>query len=334
MSHRADRHSPCSILGATVVAALLWPSTSRAQDAAPAAPNGNGGPNGTAHTPEEKRPIVVRIALSKTAAEKLSEQRVRRLVELQVGAGASVPSEATGPLDENAVRVYIDLPEPTVVVVQVQAPDRRLETRNVDVAGLPWEVATRFVATAASQSISALTAPRRKPRPRPPSPEEVARELAKRPWLEVSAGLEAVYSSDLETALFGSRVRLGYHGPILSEAISLAALGSIDAGLWTEVDVSAFHRIWIGPDVRVGLGFGFALAFTKDLRREEELAAPASDNDVELWVRPHALASIDFRLAPEAWLRAGVDPGATIDPNRDQVGLWLGGTVALGYEGW
>lgn len=272
-------------------------------------------------------PKLVRLALSKKAAEKLSEPRVRLLVALQVGDGVTVPAEATGPLDEEAVRIFIDLPEPTIAVVQVQAPDGRLETRNVDVAGLPWEVATRFVAAAAAQSVRAQLSPPRKPRPRPLTPEEVASKLAAKPWLEVSAGLEAVYSSDLGTALFGSRLRFAYHESVLSQAISLAALGSLDGGLWTEVDIAASHRFWIRPDLRIALGLGFALALTSGLRDE------AAD-DLDLWIRPHALGALDLRMTEDAWLSLAVDPGVTVDPHTEEVGLWVGGMVRLGYEGW
>ena len=318
MSERAAR-PPWGLVAGIALAALV-PVTEAAAEAPAAAPAAvaSGG---------EASPSVVRVALTKAASEKLSEQRVRRLVELQVGGGAVVPAEAIGPLDENAVRVFIDLPEPTVVTVQVQAPDRRLETRNVDVAGLPWEVATRFVATAASQSVSALLAPKRKPRPRPPTPEEIARELAKQPALEVSGGLEAVYSSDLETALFGSRLRVAFHERVLSESVSLAALGSLDGGLWAEIDVAAWHRLWLNPDLRLGLGAGFALGLTRGLRAE-------ADPDLELWVRPHGLVALDVRLQPNAWLRIGLDPGASVDASRDAVGLWMGGSAALAYEGW
>lgn len=316
----STRRARWGSVGALALSAA-WPSVAGAEEAPAPSPAPAPATNG------EAAASIVRVGLSKAASEKLSEQRVRRLVELQVGGGAVVPAEAIGPLDENAVRVFIDLPEPTVVSVQVQAPDRRLETRNVDVAGLPWEVATRFVATAASQSVSALLAPKRKPRPRPPSPEEIARELAKQPAVEVSAGLEAVYSSDLETALLGSRLRVAFHQRFLSEGLSLAALGSLDGGLWAEVDVAAWHRLWITPDARLGLGAGFALGVTRGLRE-------ATDGDVELWVRPHALVAFDVRVQPNAWLRFGADPGASLDASRDAVGLWLGGNVSLAYEGW
>jgi len=306
-------------------ALVVVPGVALAEEPPPSAPS----ESSTASTAAEVvvQPKVVRIALSKKAADKLSEQRVRRLVELQVGEGVSVPAEGAGPLDETAVRVFIDMPEPALVVVQVQAPDGRLESRSVDVGGLPWEVATRFVSIAASQSVRALLAPRRKPRLPVETPADRARALAARPSVDVGGSLELAYASALATGLFGSRLELSFHQAPLSEHLSVAALGTFGAGGWFETGVLADHRFWVGPDLRLDAGLGFALAITKDVRDEDDA------EDVEVWVRPHARFQLDVRALPHAWLGLRFEPGITVDPKLNEAGLWLGGGLRLSYEG-
>lgn len=271
---------------------------------------------------------LVRIVVAKTAAEKLSELRVRRLVELQLGGDIRVPEEPAGPLNENAVRVYVDLPEPAIVEVQVQAPGRKLETRRVDVSGLPWEVASRFVSIATSELVRGQLTPRRKPRPRPPTPEEIADKLAGEPSFELSAALEGAWLGELDEALLGSRLAATFHQRALSERVSLGWLGGTGGGSWLDVDVAATHRFWFGPDFRLALGGGFALAVLDDA----PLPGPARDAPA-LWVRAHARATIDVRLDDHAFIGFDLDPGLTVDPATSSVGPWLSGGIHLAFEG-
>ena len=278
----------------------------------------------------ETVPKLVRLGLSKRASEKLSELRVARLVELQLGGDVSVASEALGPLDEQAFRVFIDMSEPTRVDVQLQIVGKRVETRSVDVSGLPWEVATRFVAIATSEALRSLMAPPRKPRLRPPSPDEIADKLAAEPSYEIGGAVEAAYVGDASTAVLGSRLALAFHQRPLSERISIAFLGSLDGSLWIEGDFAAAHRFWFGPDLRLKVGGGFALAGT---------GTPSDDLDV--WLRAHALLELDVRVTPSSFFVIGLDPGITIDPvamrasgaTDESVGPWIGGSVAFTFEG-
>jgi len=270
----------------------------------------------------EAPPKLVRVGLSKRAAEKLSELRVARLVELQLGGDVQVAAEPVGPLDEFALRVFIDMKEATLVEVQVQVIGKRVETRTVDVSGLPWEVATRFVAIATSESLRSLMVPRRKPRPRSPTPDEIAAKLASEPSYEINGALEAAYVGDASTAVFGSRLGITFHQRPLSERLSLAWLGSLDGSLWFEGDVAALHRFWFGPDLRLKVGAGFALA---------GVGSPGVD--VDPWLRAHAIAELDVRMTPSSFFVIGLDPGITVDPARETVGPWLGGSLAFTFEG-
>lgn len=301
-------------MAAALAVALACPPA-RAEGPAPAAP-----------AAEEVAPKVVRIVVAKLAAEKLSALRVRRLVELQLGGDITVPEEPAGPLDENAVRVYVDLPEPATVEVQVQAPGRRLEARRVDVSGLPWEVASRFVSIATSELVRGQLAPRRKAKPRPPTPDEIAAKMAAEPSFELSALIEGAYVGDLEEGVFGSRLAASFHQAALSERVSIGLLGGSSGGSWIDLDVAALHRFWFGPDFRLGLGAGFALALL------DGGPSPRADA-LALWVRPHALAYLDVRVGEHAMLGLDLDPGLSVDPASRTIGPWLGGGLHVAFDG-
>jgi hypothetical protein len=88
--------------------------------------------------------------------------------------------------------------------------------------------------------------------------------------------------------------------------------------------VAAAHRFWFGPDLRLNVGAGFALAGTGE-----------PSEDLDLWLRAHAVLELDVRATPHSFFVIGLDPGITIDPGaaRESVGPWIGGSVAFTFEG-
>jgi hypothetical protein len=275
--------------------------------------------------PSEETPKIVRIALSTAASRSLGEGRLRRLVEIQLGGAVTVPAEPAGALDENAVRVFVDLPQPTVVSVQVQGPGRRIDARRVDVAGLPWDVATRYVAIAASESVRAQLASPIRRKPRAPTDDEIRDALASKPSFELSGGLVGAFATDADVGLFGSRVRATFHQPVLSETFTLSALGGTTRGSYFELGVGAAHRVWITSDVRARFGLGLGIASGSHLRRE--------DDDTHVWVRGHAITALDLRFASDvSWLSIGLEPGVLFDAHTERAGFMLGGTLEIGYD--
>ncbi len=278
---------------------------------------------------EDPAPAVVRIALSKRASGAMSEVRVRRLVELQLGPEVTVAPEPLGPLDENAVRVFIDLPEPSVALIQTVAPKRRLASRRVDVAGLPWDAATRFVAIAASQTISLQLRPVPKKKPRAPTPEEIAARLQGTPSFELGGALAAAWLPGDAASLFGSRLRASFHDRYVSESLSVSGLGATHGDAWLDVSLGIAHRTFWLPSVRthVGAGLGVAAVF----------AAPpgpgGGPKDADPWLRAHASLGTGLRLVDAAWLSVDVEPGIAVDARRDRVLPWIGAAVAIGYDG-
>lgn len=268
-------------------------------------------------------PRVIRVALSKRASETLSEVRVRRLVELQLGGDVSVAPEPYGPLDEVSVRVFIDLPSPSVAEIQAQAPKRRLAIRRVDVAGLPWDAATRFVAIAASESIRLQLRPLPKRKPRPPTEAEIAERLEKTPSLELGGALVGAWLSSENEGFFGSRLRFSFHQRVLSEHLSIQALGSTSSTAWFEGSLGASHRTFWLPDVRTYVGAGFGVAAVFDGRTGE----------ADPWIRGYADLGVALRLADDAWLAVEVQPGAALDAPSERVGAFIGAAMSIGYDG-
>lgn len=266
----------------------------------------------------------MRIVLSERAAETLSEVRVRRLVELQLGGELDVAPEPCGPLDENAVRLFIDLPSPATAEIQAQAPNRRLAVRRVDVAGLPWDAATRFVAIAASESIRLQVRPQPKRRPRPPTPAEVAAEQAKSPSIELGGALTGAWLSEGTSGLFGSRLRLTLHQRILSEWLAVSALGATSGTGWIEGSVGAGHRTFWLPNVRTQIGAGVAVAGVFEAQ---------DGGNATPWVRPHASLGVGIRAAPRAWLSVDLEPGVAIDVKREAPAAWIGASMSVSYDG-
>jgi hypothetical protein len=262
--------------------------------------------------------------LSKRAAETISEVRVRRLVGLSLGGVLEVAPEPYGPLDQNAVRVCIDLPSPAIAAIQAVAPKRRITIRRVDVAGLPWDAATRFVAIAASEAILLQVRPQPRRKPRPPTPAEIADRQEKTPSLEMGGALTGAWLSDGSTGVFGSRLRFTFHQRVLSEHLGFAAMGSTSGAEWLEGSLGLGHRTFWLPDVRTIIGIGAAAAGV--------FAADAT-GDADPWIRAYASLGVGIRLVDDAWLSVDIEPGLALDARREQPSAWIGAAMSISYDG-
>lgn len=268
-------------------------------------------------------PSVVRVGLSEAAAEKMLETRLRRLLELELPRSVTLAASSIGPLDENALRVWVDLAGPTLVLVQVQAPGKRVELRRVDVAGLSWDVAARFVALAASESVRSQLAPVVRKRPRPPSAAEILAAEASRSTVQTSAAFVGGWLEPASAALFGSRLELAFHGAPLGQQLSLSALGGTSGGHWLELGTGATHRRWLSRALRVELGGGLGLAAT------EGLSGPGLRPESAVYARASARAGLEARLDGPSWAALRVEPGVVFDAQREEAGAWLGGSLAI-----
>jgi hypothetical protein len=192
----------------------------------------------------------------------------------------------------------------------------------VDVAGLAWDVAARFVALAVSESVRGQLAPVVRKRPRPPSPAEILAAEAARPTVQTSAALVGTFLGGADTALVGSRLEVAFHRAPLGQHLSIAALASTRGGHWIELGTGATHRLWATPGLRFEVGGGLGLAATEGLRGP-------SDDEVSVHARASARLGLEARLDGPSWLAARLEPGVALDAERGRAGAMLGGSLAI-----
>jgi hypothetical protein len=313
---RCGRTRWVHLTGTLALAVLAFATEARAEE--------------TAETPDEPPPPrIVRVAISKQAEAFLTEGRVRRLIDLELPSATKLADEPTGPLDENAVHLYIDLPEPSVVTIQAQAPQRKVETRRVDVAGLAWDVAARLTAVAASESVRSELEPiRRRPtKPREPSDDALRTLFRTTPAVSVSGSVEGAILPDVG-GLGGSRVAVGFHQPYFTEELSLAALGgggSRGSMRWVEGSIGLGYRLYYSSRLRSHLGADFAFAHV------DFHGIGGHEGDFNM--RAAARASIEVRPADRVWLSLAIEPGGVLlDAPRGTRGGWFGAAIAISYD--
>lgn len=99
-----------------------------------------------------RSPAPVRVALSRAAARRLGDVRLRRLLQIELGKKAVLDREATGPLVDALVQVWVDLTEEHVTV-QVRRTGRSLARRELDLSEGPADLSPRLVALVAAEMI-------------------------------------------------------------------------------------------------------------------------------------------------------------------------------------
>jgi hypothetical protein len=288
----------------------------------------------------------VRLSLSRQAAAQLAEPRVRRLLELQLEGAATLSGQVAGPLGDEVVLVWIDLPTPARALVQARAGERPLSAREIALDGLVPDVAARLVVIATAQLVRAQTRPQRARRPvspRRPTAEEL--ELAARDdrVVTLGAGLGGVVLPSTERVLLGPSMTLSLRQSRVTERLTGRWLGGDgDGGVmrWGEVGLGADYRVWLGPSWRVALGGGAALGslFVGGARSVDGDAGARG-----AWsVRAAGLASIELRVSDPVWLGLALEPGAVVRPvpavtaAGDELrlaGAWLGLDLTLSIDG-
>lgn len=282
-------------------------------------------------TDELATPSVVRVGLSEQAAAFLTEARVRRLMELELPETVHLADAAVGPLDENAVRLYIDLPEPSVVTIQVQAPGRKLEQRRVDVSGLAWDVAARVTAVAASEAVRSQIAPIRKrpTKPKEPTDAELMAAMRDVPSIRVIGEISGAGLPSAGAGLLGSRLGIGFHQPYFFEELSLGVLGgegNHGSLRWLELSAILGHRLFFTSRVRSELGATFALA-------RADYAGGVAAGEGAFTLRAAAHLTLEVRPTERLWIGLELEPGAVLLPDPVALqGAWLGGNLTVGWD--
>jgi hypothetical protein len=312
---------------AAVLAAVGLGATTRASADGPAPPT-----NGGAAARAEVRPARLRLGLSPAAASFLTEPRVRALLEVELVGVLPIAEGSIGPLDEPAIRAFIDQPDASSVVIQVQAPGRALTLRRVDVTGLGWDVAARFTAIATAEIVRAQLAPvrvRRRP-PRKPTEAELDAVDRRRPRVVVAAAAHAAIGSG--PARFGPELALGHATPVVDVAASgLFTAGDDGRRVGTvEAALTASHRLHFAPWLRAEAGAVVGVGTAT-------LGEGASE-DAAGFGHLAARVGLGARLAPDTWLSLRVLPGGIVGGPTDAAeqrpleGASLGVALALSRE--
>jgi hypothetical protein len=293
--------------------------------------NGNGRNGGVAAAAEPVKPRHLRLALSPAAGAFMTEVRVRSLLRVELAGELPLADEPTGPIDENAVRAWIDLPDEASVLIQVQAPGRVLTRRRLDVTGLQWDVAARFTALATAELVRAHLTPLRvrRPRPRVPTADEIDRADRARPRWVVAAGAHAHLGGGPPT--LGPELELGHATRVVDVRLQARLVGGdadqqrVQAG---ELGLSALHRLHATPWLRAELGASFAVGSASMI---EVTPTRSLEGDAAGHGRLGARLGLGARVIDQTWLGLRVEPDVIVGgpAQRDGDRPLAGGGVAV-----
>ena len=292
------------------------------------------------------RIVEVRIALSSDALKKLSEPRLRRLLEIEIEGSAVLAPGAVGPLGDHVAYIWVDRPVPNQIIIEVRVGDRAVVRREIAAAGLSGDVAARLVAIAASEMVRdqmepVRAAPRRPPPPRRPTDAEI--ELASRgqPGIQLLAAADIAFAPKDGAVLAGPSLGVGFRYYGVSETLSARWLtGPSHAGSlrWLEVGLSADYRLWLSPSFR--LAFGAEAAFAS-AHLGDAAVAYSAPGERDTWsARAGGRLGAELHLAGPVWLSLTATPGAILRPVRYETssgkgtfeGLWVGAGLGLTFE--
>jgi hypothetical protein len=284
----------------------------------------------------------VRLALSAAAAKTLSEPRVRRLLELELGDTAVLAPASTGPLGDHVAYIWVDQSDPSQVSIEVRVGDRPVDRRDIAVAGLKGDVAARLVTIAGSEMVRAQMQPapaKRAPPPRKPTPEEAEVAVRTQPALQLSAAAAAAFLPPSGGALAGPSLGIAFRDfgvgeTLFARWLTGAAEGS--SARWLEAGLAVDYRLWLSPRWRLTLGGLFAAS---SLHIPDALSVDGAAGQRDTWsARAGALVGVETRVVAPLWLGLLAEPGAILRPapfedaagaQRSVSGAWLGLDLAL-----
>jgi hypothetical protein len=258
---------------------------------------------------------------------------------------APVSADANGPLADELIRVWIDVPKPARAVIEVRRTGRPVARRALAIGELPSDAAARFVAIATAEMVRIQALANSRPKP-PPPPVAPPREGGGANGQFALAGSYAVsWLSQSEPALlFGPELSLEHRVGATGQALYGRWLVSGDEPTlrWFEVGASIELRLGLGDDWRVRLaarGGAAALDLTTAV-----FVDGATTQSSEWSARVAAAIGLERKLTESTWLGVAVEPGAalrTLDiegggaaagERSDLGGFVLGGMIGLAVE--
>jgi len=255
----------------------------------------------------------VRLALSAAAERRLGAVRLRRLLSIELGRRATLEREATGPLGDELVLMWVDMSEDRVNL-QVRRTGRNLARHELDITGLRADLAAHVIAIEASEMIRVQLGAS------PPDPCvscALASAKAPRPLDALSFGASAAlrtFQGGRTDWLAGPRLELSHDGSKFRHGVRVEWLGGEgDDGRarWLAVGVGAAARLPLPERFSVAvatLGADLAIASL----------ASGTPSPSEAWITvASARLGLDVRVARRTWLGLRLEPGLAVAARDD-----------------
>lgn len=290
----------------------------------------------------------MRLAVSPAAAKALSELRLRRLLELEVEDVASLAPALAGPLGDHVAFVWVDLPTPGKVVIEVRVGEHPVARREIAVLGLASGVAARLVTIGISELVHAQVQPAPQPAqqpttPRAPTADELDRAARRQPALILTPAGTAAFIPQSSAVLGGPGLGVGFRAFGLSETLYGRWLTGVatDAGAmrWLEVGLSAEYRLWLHPAWRLSFGGSAALA---SVHLGDAMGVDGVLGERSTWsARAGGSLGVEARIRSPVWIGLSVEPGAMLRPLHFEAaggargtieGFWIGLNLSLQFE--
>ncbi|MFP6683304.1 MAG: hypothetical protein VB934_01265, partial [Polyangiaceae bacterium] len=156
---------------------------------------------------------------------------------IELGRELKLTRAAIGPLREDLVRVWIDVPRSNRTLIEVRRTGRGLALRSLPIQALTADAAARLVAIVTSEMVRVQARARRPVRP-PPGQGSAPPSL---PRIELGADIGALLTPGQTTfAWLGSGVSLAHHMGSTIQQVYGRFLARHDAdGRWIEFGVRA-----------------------------------------------------------------------------------------------
>lgn len=293
----------------------------------------------------QRAPFVeVRLAMSAAAAERFAQQRFRRLLAIELEDTGHLAPQSTGPLGDQVAFVWVDLPKPDQVSIQVRAANRSAVQRILTIANMRGDVAERLVALATAEMVRTQSRPERPRKTTCPKdngshddlPAETRWGIA---WVGEGA---AAWLPSSSTWIAGPGGSVGYlTGPLEQHMFLRWEMGDASGHplRWIEAGLSARRLVLSRAAWRLALG---ASASAAAVRIANAPDADGATGAADGWTgRLSGRMIAEGRLARSAWLGVALEPGWLLrsvhfapqsDLPRTIGGAWLGLALSLSVE--
>ena len=290
------------------------------------------------------RHLPVRVALSKAAAGGLGEIRLLRLLGIELDDDTPLATSPSGPLDDDHISVWIDLPSPDRVRLQVARPDGALSERTLQIDGYAPDVAARFVAITTAEMVRSIARPTLAPEPAlphdPTGGDDAAATGSARARIDGGFGI-IVLPGSTQRVLFGPELGIDYRVGLVSTRLHGRWLTSQDEppGLrWLEVGLSSQAVLGVAPGLRLSIG---GVAAAAAVLVPGTVAIDGVPSGAHTWTaRLAGRLVLDGEITDHTWIGLALEPGACLRfqhlesgrDSQDLGGFALHAGVTIGAE--